>query len=286
MTNAMTWQRRLFAAGALVCMAAVVLQFTPPIALQVLILVVLVALVGLPHGALDPVVAWRAHLWRTPKGLIYFLSAYVALAGLTLGLWMVWPGLALAAFLAYSAWHFSADWQETLPRPLAVSGGALVIAGPSLFHRTETADLFALLANESIAQGLTTFLPWVAMAALMGTATAIASNIKRDRATAIELALLASCVAVLPPLLFFLVYFCGLHSPRHLLHALEGLRPRLAIGVGGLFTALAVAGGILALWFMPSASLTQQSIQLVFTGLAVLTVPHMLLIERVATRNT
>jgi Brp/Blh family beta-carotene 15,15'-monooxygenase len=285
MTHAMIWQRRIFAAGALVCIAAVVFQLTPPTSLQVVLLVLLVALVGLPHGALDPLVAWRAQFWRTPRGLVYFLSAYLALGGLTLALWVHWPGLALAAFLAYSAWHFSADWQETLPRPLAIAGGALVIAGPSLFHRAETAELFALLAHASIAEGLTTFLPWVAMAALIGIAIAFSSRITRDRATAIELGLLVCSVAILPPLLFFLVYFCGLHSPRHLLHALEGVKPRLALGVGGLFTALAVAGGFLALSFMPSMSLTQQSIQLVFTGLAVLTVPHMLLIEIAATRN-
>jgi beta-carotene 15,15'-dioxygenase len=277
--SAMQWQQRIFAGAAVVAIASVLLDLSLPTPWLVGLLVVLVVLVGLPHGALDPLVAWKQKLWQTPAQLARFLAIYLGLSGLTLALWLTLPGIALPAFLAYSAWHFSADWNDSLAKPLAVCPGLLVISGPALFHHDTTTDLFSLLAPATAAGRLADVLVWVAVIALAGTVAACLTRIRSARATSIELALLIGCVALLPPLLSFLVYFCGQHSPRHLLHALEDIPPRWAWRIGGLFTALSVLGGLAAIPLMPAASLTTQSIQILFIGLSILTVPHMLLIE-------
>ncbi len=279
MNAAMIWQQRLFAAGAIVCIGTVLLDVSPPVPLQVLLLTLLVVLVGLPHGALDPLVARKAHVWRTPTGLSLFLLAYVVLAAAVLGLWLILPGIALAAFLCYSAWHFSADWKATLPPPLAMAAGLLVIAGPALFHQSETAAIFALLSSDAAAASLTTILLWIAVPSLVGAALAVLTTARHDLPTALEIGLLGLAVAVLPPLLFFLVYFCGLHSPRHLLHAVDGLPRGRAFGVAALFTILSVAAGAGALAILPRASLPAGALQILFIGLAALTVPHMILVE-------
>ena len=69
-----------------------------------------VSLFGLPHGALDPLIAQRAELWTGPLGFIAFNAAYIAIAALTVAIWLLVPAIALAGFLLISAWHFAGDW--------------------------------------------------------------------------------------------------------------------------------------------------------------------------------
>jgi Brp/Blh family beta-carotene 15,15'-monooxygenase len=82
--------------------------------------------------------------------------------------------------------------------------------------------------------------------------------------------------------MFFIVYFCGLHSVRHLR---EGFREEH--GHGRRLTLLIVAAYTLApllmagvfLWATAgTASLDDQLLRVVFIGLAALTVPHMALV--------
>jgi Brp/Blh family beta-carotene 15,15'-monooxygenase len=83
----------------------------------------------------------------------------------------------------------------------------------------------------------------------------------------------------LPPLLFFVLYFCGLHSPRHLIQAARGVSPRLALATGALFTGRAIGAGSLAWLATPGPGIEAKLLRVTFVGLAALTVPHMLLIE-------
>jgi hypothetical protein len=89
---------------------------------------------------------------------------------------------------------------------------------------------------------------------------------------------------VAPPLIAFLVYFCGWHSIRHALelsHQLAPGRPahglRLFIRRAVPMTALAVVAAVLVAPIVAAASfdLTEVLATLIFVGLSVLTVPHM-----------
>ena len=254
-----------------------------PRGVLVVLLAVLVALVGLPHGALDPLVARKAGLWRTISGLAGFMGAYLLLATVAGLLWMWAPKFSLVAFLAYSAWHFSGDWQDSLSRGWWLCAGATVICAPSLLYPDLVAEYFSVLTGgESTA--LVRVLQWLAFPALAGTMFSAARCLRSRPAVAAELAVLAFSAVALPPLIFFLLYFCSLHSPRHLIDTVRGMNPVTASVTAAGLTLVTVGLGALFFVFSPSTQVDQRLLQITFIGLAVLTVPHMILIEYYAAR--
>jgi len=244
-----------------------------------------VALVGLPHGALDPLVAHKAGLWRTPAGLAGFLAAYLLLAGAAGLLWFFIPTVALIAFLAYSAWHFSGDWRGELPMGLRLCAGLAIVSASSLLHLDLVTQYFSLLAGPRGAATLVQCLSWIALPALVGMTIAAVRCVRDRPRTGAELAVLAAAVVLLPPLVFFLLYFCGLHSPRHLLHAAQGLNRNAALATAVGLTFLTVALGALLFVLAPPGRLDDRLLQFTFIGLAILTVPHMILIEHWSSRK-
>ena len=248
-------------------------------------LAIAVVLTGLPHGALDPWVAWRAGLWRTRAGLAAFHLAYVALAVGVLALWQLAPGASLALFLAISAWHFGGDWQKELSVWARAVSGLALLALPAWAAPAQVSAIFALLSGEEgrvLAGWLGVAAPWLALAA----AAAALMALPRSPAAAIELGAVGALALLLPPLVFFLVYFCALHSPRHLRIAAQsadtGQRRRM-VGVAVGYTLLTLAAAaVLWPWFAGDAAaaptLETHLIRIVFIGLAALTWPHMIVV--------
>lgn len=249
----------------------------------VVVLAFAVAVAGLPHGALDPWLARRAGLWRTPLQCVAFHLAYAGLAAAVLLAWRWAPGASLAAFLAVSAWHFGGDWRGAVPDWARAVVGAALLALPAWRWPDAVADAFALLsgtAGVAIARALATLAPWLGA----GIVAAALLALRRSPAAALELVAIAALALLLPPLAYFIVYFCALHSPRHLRAAVAAAAPdarrrmaAVALGYTALTLLLAAAAGPwLAEGVAPHAS--ADLLRLVFIGLAALTLPHMLVV--------
>ena len=251
----------------------------------VLVLALAVAVTGLPHGALDPWVAWRIGLWRGRWGFVAFNVAYVGLAALVVMAWQLAPGLSLVVFLAISAWHFAGDWRQDLPGWARALAGLALLALPAWRWPGDVDASFALLAGADgsvIASWLRVASPW--LAAGMAAVALLAQ--RRSRATAIELAAVAALALLLPPLVYFVVYFCALHSLRHLRIAVgeadASSRGPIA-GVALLYTVLTlVLAALVWPWLAAAGTLVHTAdaelLKLVFIGLAALTLPHMLVV--------
>ena len=106
---------------------------------------------------------------------------------------------------------------------------------------------------------------------------------RSSRLAALELATLVAVSVTAPPLVAFTVYFCVMHSPRHILRTLARLQggearnalamalwPMVAVGVAATLVGLLASG----------VPLQARVLQIVFVGLAALTLPHMALLER------
>ena len=82
------WQTWIFVCAAIITIAVnFVLQ--PDLQMQLLMLVPAVVVLGLPHGALDLSIAqilWPLEGWR---GKARFVSLYISLALLVIGIWIV-----------------------------------------------------------------------------------------------------------------------------------------------------------------------------------------------------
>ncbi|MBY0504605.1 MAG: Brp/Blh family beta-carotene 15,15'-dioxygenase [Bryobacteraceae bacterium] len=242
----------------------------------------LVVALGVPHGALDAVFARRLYRVQGVTGWLGFGMSYTALAGLGLGLWIFAPSLFLLAFLLISLAHFSGDPAAGTP-PLAriLYGGAILVL-PALRHAPEVARLFSLLVGEDAASFAAALhaLSWPWLIAL-GISAAIAAS--SHWLTALELVAVGGLAVLAPPLAAFAIFFCGMHSARHILRtvALSPDPPARVLGEALLpmLAALILFGA--ALWRLPGLSLDARVIQFLFVGLAALTVPHMLLVEQV-----
>ncbi len=277
----------VFGVFALLVLGVGLLAAGPSLSTQVVLLVPLVALLGLPHGALDPLLAHSAGLLASRARAIRFFGFYLLQAFAALALWWAVPSVALAVLLLMSVWHFGGDWRDTLGRWQALSGGACVVLLPVVSHPAETGWLFGILVSD-LERGATLAMSLrvpalLASAALMLT---IVRLVLLRSPVAFELLSLSLLAVFLPPLLFFALYFCGLHSFRHLLRSLAAtvVRPKTVVVVGAAFTlgALTFAGA--AFLLTDSASLTNSMLRVVFIGLFVLSVPHMILTERVSRR--
>ncbi|NRB72013.1 MAG: beta-carotene 15,15'-dioxygenase, Brp/Blh family [Xanthomonadales bacterium] len=276
-----------FAAGGVLIATASLLGVELPYLLQLVLLALLVVMVGLPHGALDPLLARAAGLAPGTMGMTRFLGLYVLQLTLALLLWWWQPELALSLFLLMSAIHFADDWTPELPLwSRALAGSGLILA-PLLFHPQEVAGLFGVLSSATFGQWLTTALQPLALLVVTGLAGAGLISVARRQPAGLELLTVLLLAWALTPVLFFVVYFCGLHSPRHLIDSFRELQMpgRVTLGVCLALTALTVIGALLLAQTQPQWDREEALLRLVFVGLAVLTVPHMTLLWRVKQQN-
>ncbi|MEM7622665.1 MAG: Brp/Blh family beta-carotene 15,15'-dioxygenase [Planctomycetota bacterium] len=291
-----TW----FVGALTVGLSAAVWMLGPPSAtVSAAIMVAAVALIGLPHGAYDVEVARR--MLSRPLGRWWwalFGGAYVALAVLGLGLWVLLPASGLILLLIGGAAHWGVDDLEVEPRRrfqmawLAISRGAVPVAAPMAFHAEASADIFSTLLGASAippdavrAAGVAWLIaggPGIVASAVWARA---AGTPARVRAVAEPLVLLA-WFASAPPILAFTIYFCLWHSVRHSLRSALSARPgeRVAVALAAYTraafwpTALTwLLAGTAAVVWLTDLETTEASSRLVFIGLFALTVPHVLL---------
>ncbi|MDG2403846.1 MAG: Brp/Blh family beta-carotene 15,15'-dioxygenase, partial [Paracoccaceae bacterium] len=249
-----------------------------------------IVIIGLPHGAFDGAVALALGYGKTLKSMLVFVVSYLIISILVVLFWLAFPVLALLLFLAISAVHFGiGDSQSGFILQRAVqtlAHGGLVVVGVSLMHRPEVEPIFAHLV------GGETFLLWAALSVaayglvviLMAYAVlAYWQPILRLRFG--ELAGLALAYYLLPPLAGFALYFCAVHSARHMRHLWDDLRESAYWGhrmlpLAVLFTVASWMAGAVTLWLMPAAEALDGAIlRVVFIGLAALTVPHIILVD-------
>jgi Brp/Blh family beta-carotene 15,15'-monooxygenase len=255
---------------------------------QLLVLAPAVALLGLPHGALDLPVAGTLWPLSRVSGRLRFAAAYLGLAGAVSIAWWLAPGPALAAFLAYAAMHFAGDWEGD-GRLARVAGGVAAIGAPALARPGEVSALFAMLGPAEAAEPIALALAFAgAVAGGLALLAFFGAPLRRSPAAAEQGGIWLGAI-LLPPLLYFVAYFCLLHSLRHFVETIAALPDRArALREAGLVTAVTLAGAVFAVVALrqsDGAGADAALLKVVFIGLAALTVPHMLLVERFRRRR-
>jgi len=254
--------------------------------------VALIALLGVPHGAFDALFGQRLYDLRRAKNRVIFVAAYVLLATLVIALWWMFPLWFLIAFLLVTIVHFSVDpLHGTRWVSRALHGGAIIVL-PNLWHGDEVLTLFRFLVNRDADAAallrLSESLQWLALPWLVAMTLCALYEARGSRWVALELIAMAVLAMVAPPLVAFTVFFCVMHSTRHVLRTIDyagdnALRP---LFVSAALAMLAVTVGAVAAFFVQTdASIDARLVKIVFVGLAALTVPHMMLVERVRFRG-
>ena len=282
--SALRIQGLAFSVGAIVLaiVAITAARFDPQV--ELIVVAALIVLLGVPHGALDTIFARQLYGIQTPRGWLWFAMIYVLLSASVIGFFMLAPAGFLIGFLLISMLHFSGDPAAGTPwLARALYGGAIIVL-PTLLHAGEITRLFALLVGIDAATLVTPFLGLLAWPWLIGLALATIQRLSKDWLTALEMGAVAVLAVLAPPLISFTVFFCAMHSARHILRTIDysgRSSPGLILGAT-LLPMLGVLLASAAAWhFLGGTPINGAIIQLVFVGLAALTVPHMALVERV-----
>jgi Brp/Blh family beta-carotene 15,15'-monooxygenase len=247
-----------------------------------------VVLIGLPHGAFDGAIANHLGAGRSLAEAAKFITSYCAAAGLVLVIWIMFPAVTLTLFLIISMIHFGRGDASAQSRPVfmmqVLLHGGLPIFGIIYFQQSSVVPLFNALTNgDSNLPILTSNIMVPVMGLMAGIYSLMAFRDALLRARFAEFVLLAVVFAFLPPLVSFALYFCIIHTGRHMRriwHVLasssspQGLYKKAA----GFTLASWLVGGVTLLW-IETGNLDAALLQVVFIGLAALTVPHMILVD-------
>jgi Brp/Blh family beta-carotene 15,15'-monooxygenase len=268
------------------------------------VLAVLVAVVGLPHGAADHRFARpRLEPLLGPAWWGVFLAGYLAIAGAVVFGWFVAPAATILAFFLSSAWHFGQEEPDLVPgtrgsKPLRqifrVARGGLVIWVPVALQTDEVVRILSLTSPHGFAPEIPravaalaacswALLAIAAVAWVRQAWSAVARGGRRRRILLLDTLMVASFVIVfarMNPVAGFLVYFCGWHSARGLRRLRRELGEtwwQLAASLAPL-TALAVGLVALATHLVLRAPTWDDTlVRATFVGLSGVALPHLLL---------
>ena len=247
-----------------------------------------VVLIGLPHGAFDGAIANHLGAGRSFSTAGKFIASYCATASLVIAIWIMFPAVTLPLFLMISMIHFGRGdaaaklWPVFMMQVLL--HGGLPIFGIIYFQQSSVIPLFDALTNGASDLAILISKIMVPVLGLMaGLYGLMAFRDASLRARFAEFILLAMVIAILPPLVSFALYFCIIHTGRHMRriwHVLAStISPKRVYRQAAGFTLASwLVGGAAFLW-LENGDLDAALLQVVFIGLAALTVPHMILVD-------
>ncbi len=170
--------------------------------------VTLILSVGIPHGALDAVILSSSHS-QTAHSIVEVMCMYLMIMALCYTAWYFISPLALAFFLASSAYHFGGDWAHCATTRMLIGSG--ILSSMYVYHPVETLHWLLLI---SPAFSLT-YLYGVSCVLFALCVCVIAIKLYQGQYAYLECVMLIFISKVLTPIAFFTLYFCTLHSPRH-----------------------------------------------------------------------
>jgi len=264
-------------------------------------LALLVAVVGLPHGAADHRFARpRLEPLLGPAWAGLFLTGYLLVAAAVLAGWFLAPAATIVVFFLASAWHFGQEeprlaiGPQMLRPAFRFARGGLVIWVPVALQTDAVVRILSVTAPRGFGSDIERAVAALAVCswAMLAIAaagwglqalTAIGSRGRRRRVLLRDnllVASLATLFAVANPLVGFLVYFCGWHSARGLARLRRELGERWSELAVSLAPLTAAAIGLVALatgLFLQAPTWNDTLIRATFIGLSSVAMPHLLL---------
>ncbi len=261
-------------------------QLLPPLSVGVELLLIsgLIIALGVPHGALDTIFAHQVYRLRSARAWSVAAIIYGGLAAMVVGAWSISPAVFLIGFLLLSIAHFAGDPEEGVPTPTRILYAGAIIVLPCLRFEVDVARLFGFLAGPSSGTALAaalSVLAWPWLVCCVGAAAVESRRRWRAGAELLAVVMLALCA---PPLVAFAAYFCGMHSVRHVIRTYHYANRKslgLLVSAAAVPMLLVLLATITVWLLLDHSAPSRGATQFLFVGLAALTVPHMLLVERV-----
>ena len=265
-----------------------------------IICLILILSIGISHGSLDNLKGKKLFQIFGISNFFIFYLAYVLIALLIIILWIIMPYISLMIFLVVASYHFGKEDTQFLinensyyNQSLFFLKGSLIVFAPLYFHFDETILIFKLLLIDD--EAFYNFLNLVETnnILLYGIIFSSLSNIllfsKNFELKKFTIFLDYFSIIIInyyfSPLIAFTIYFCFLHSIRHIISLMSELDSNDLRNGFKIFTKKALPLTILtAIFCLISLYLLNNTynfdssiIKIIFIGLASLTFPHILL---------
>ena len=268
----------------------------------------LILSVGISHGALDNYKANKIlKIYKINNKLVFYFS-YISISILIILSWIFFSLITLLAFLLIASYHFGKEDTSFLIKKnssfdqlLYLIKGSLIIFSPLFFHTEETLKIFELLHINNSFLIFVQKEHWVINVCLILNFLGylyfvFRNNFDNFEILFLDLLLILIINFIFSPLLAFTIYFCFLHSIRHIISIVLELDEanfsngiKLFIKKALPLTVVAAILYLLAVFLIANFyGFNTAIIQVVFIGLASLTFPHILLeylIEKNETKN-
>jgi len=257
----------------------------------------LILSVGISHGAMDNYKANKIlKIYKINNKIIFYLI-YTLISLLVIIFWFFLASLTLLVFLLLASYHFGREdtsflnvGNSNFDQLLYLIKGSLIIFAPLFFHIDETLKIFeVLLINDKVLFFIKDQ-HWIINICLSLGALGYLYFIFKNRFKDFEILLLDMLSIlilnfVFSPLIAFTIYFCFLHSIRHIISISYELNQNSFSNGAKMFIKKALPLTILTallyllsvVYLSNSYGLNDVIIQVIFIGLASLTFPHILL---------
>lgn len=250
---------------------------------------VAIVLAGIPHGTLDVEIAAAHFGQKGITGKIRIIGGYLLCAAAMVFLWILLPELALISFLIISIVHFSRDWRGGVDPFLAMMVGWALVALPALASPDDVAMIFAALTGSNNGAVIAALLGAASVPAALGSLVFAYWAFRHDdKQSALEVLACIVAAFFLPPLVAFAIFFCGLHSPRHMADALRetgDLSPLKKTAIICAVFALSLGLGVVMFLYQGDVPADMGIIRTAFILISTLTVPHFILEHILSDKN-
>ena len=268
--------------------------------ISTLICLFFILTIGVSHGSLDNLKGRKLfQILRINNFFIFYLS-YILISLFVIIMWVIIPSISLVVFLIVASHHFGKEDTQFLiieksyqNQLLFFLKGSLIIFAPMYFHFDETISIFKLLLidNESFYEFLNIIESnkILLYGVMLSTLSSIILFTKNFEIKKFSIFFDYFSILIInyyfSPLVAFTIYFCFLHSVRHIISLMSELdKDDLNNGLK-IFTKKALPLTILTATFCflgvyllsNTYNLDSSILKMIFIGLASLTFPHILL---------
>ena len=257
----------------------------------------LILSVGISHGALDNYKANKLlKIYRIKNKAIFFII-YIFISVLVIFVWSLYGTFTLLAFLLVASYHFGLEdtsflhkGNSFLDQIFYLIKGSLIIFAPLFFHLDETLKIFETLMLKKEFLIFLQYEHWIINVCLFLSIVGYFYFVFKNQFKDFEILLLDMLSItilnyIFSPLVAFTIYFCFLHSIRHIISISYELDKKnfsnglkiFAKKALPLTVTTAILYLIASIFLSKSYGLNDVIIKVIFIGLASLTFPHILL---------
>ena len=253
--------------------------------------------IGISHGAMDNYKANKLlKIYKLNNKLIFFII-YIFISFSVILLWSIYSSLTLLFFLLVASYHFGREdtsflhkGNSMLDQILYLVKGSLIVFSPLFFHFEETLKIFEILFLSKNILIFITEEHWIVNVCLSLNILgyfyfAFKNSFEDFEIIFLDLLSILILNYFFTPLIAFTIYFCFLHSIRHIISIAYELNPSNFLDGFKNFlkkalplTIITAVLYLISIVFLSNSYvLNDVIIKVIFIGLASLTFPHILL---------